>query len=264
MHTPDRMHPGELGRMNHPLDTVAHRPWPLPSGPWVLRQTWHDLLFAHWPVDAALVTPALPPGLELDRFDGVAWIGIVPFRMSDVAPRGVPALPWISAFPELNVRTYVRAGDKPGVLFFSLDAARALAVGLARRFLYLPYYTASMEVRERDGTFAYRSRRVTRGAPPAELVITYRADGPVFGAREGTLEYFLTERYCLYTSDPRGSLRIIEIQHPPWPLQPAVADLAVNTMAAAAGLALPATPPLLHFAKRQPVVTWAMRRVRRT
>jgi uncharacterized protein YqjF (DUF2071 family) len=113
----------------HPsLRSVRHRPWPLPSGPWIMTQNWHDLLFAHWPLPADLMRKLLPETLELELYDGQAWISIVPFTMSAVRLRGTPALPWLSAFPELNVRTYVTAGGKPGVWFFSLDAANPVAV----------------------------------------------------------------------------------------------------------------------------------------
>src|SRR5215217_8155417 len=120
--------------VNHDFDAsittrVALRPWPMPRRPWVMTQTWHDLLFAHWRLDPAAVRPLVPEPFELDTFDGAAWIGVVPFHMTNVAPRGTPALPWLSHLPELNVRTYVRVGDRPGVYFFSLDAARAVAVG---------------------------------------------------------------------------------------------------------------------------------------
>jgi len=120
------------------LTDTAHRPWPLPERPWIMTQTWHDLLFAHWPVDKERLRAKLPPGIALDLFDGQAWLGVVPFRMSNVAPRGLPALPWVSAFPELNVRTYVTRDGKPGVYFFSLDAANPLAVQTARTLFHLP------------------------------------------------------------------------------------------------------------------------------
>ncbi len=122
------------------VDHVAHRPWPLPEGPWIMTQSWHDLLFAHWPVAADLLRARVPPGLELDLFERQAWLGVIPFHMTNVAPRGVPALPFVSAFPEINVRTYVRVGDKPGVYFFSLDAGNPLAVSVARGMFHLPYF----------------------------------------------------------------------------------------------------------------------------
>jgi uncharacterized protein YqjF (DUF2071 family) len=244
-----------MGDFNHQiLEETAHRPWPLPSGPWVMTQTWNDLLFAHWPVDAAALRQRIPAAFQLDFFDGQAWLGIVPFQMTNVAPRLVPALPWVSAFPELNVRTYVRVGDKPGVFFFSLDAGSAVAVGAARTLLNLPYYTAEMAVTPAGDAIQYDSRR--EAPPPAEFRGSYRGIGDVRPPRPGTLEYFLTERYCLYAVNHRHIPYRLDIHHPPWPLQSADAQIGVNTMADAAGIRLPATAPLLHFAKRQDMVCW--------
>lgn len=244
-----------------PNDGLKHRPWPLPSGPWVMAQRWHDLLFAHWPVPLAAVRALVPAGVEIDTFDGVAWLGVVPFRMSDVRLRGTPALPWLSFFPELNVRTYVVRDGKPGVWFFSLDAGNIAAVAIARRWFHLPYFHASMRVAERDVWLHYQSARTHRGAAAASLQMKYRPIAPPQIAQTGTLEYFLTERYCLYTADGRGRLIRGEIHHAPWPLQLAEAEFAENTMARAAGIALPASKPLLHFAKRQDAVVWPPQRI---
>src|ERR1700731_3419183 len=145
--------------MPRPLDRTAPRPWPLPAGPWIMAQSWHDLLFAHWPIDAALVRPHIPTPLAIDTFDGQAWIAVVPFRMSGVRLRSIPALPWLSAFPELNVRTYVVAQGKPGVWFFSLDAGNPIAVAAARLSFHLPYFTAQMKCEEKNGWINYRSGR---------------------------------------------------------------------------------------------------------
>ena len=242
------------------LDITSHRPWPMPSSPWVMTQTWHDLLFAHWPVDAATLREKIPAGFELDLFEGQAWVAVVPFHMSNVAPRGVPALPWVSAFPELNVRTYVRVAGTPGVYFFSLDAASALAVATARAMFHLPYYQASIEIEAQDGGVHYRSRRTDADRSQAELTASYRPIGPVFHPVEGTLEYFLTERYCLFTVDAGFHTLRLDIHHPPWPLQGGDAEIKVNTMADACGIRLPAVPPLLHFARRQDMVAWMPQR----
>jgi uncharacterized protein len=219
-----------------------------------MTQTWHDLLFAHWPIDASRLASKIPPDLPLDLFEGQAWIGIVPFRMTNVAPRGVPALPGLSALPELNVRTYVRIGDKPGVFFFSLDAGSAIAAAAARALFNLPYHAASMQVARHGETVRYSSRRTGTGR--AELEGAYRPAGSIFEARRGSLEYFLTERYCLYHVDRRGRPYRLDIHHPPWPLQFAEAELTRNSMARASGIELPGVEPLLHFAKRQDMVAW--------
>ena len=221
-----------------------------------MKQVWHDLLFAHWPIEVAAMRAAVPRAVELDLFEGRAWLGIVPFRMSGVRPRFLPPVPRLSAFPELNVRTYVTHEGKPGVHFFSLDARNPLAVAIARAWFHLPYFRAAMScVREGEG-IRYASVR-----PNAELKGSYRPVGEVFRARPGTLEHWLTERYCLYAYPRGGGLLRSEIHHAPWPLQPAEAAFERNTMARVHGFELPPEPPLLHFARRQDVVVWNPGRV---
>jgi len=241
------------------LTDTAHRPWAMPAGPWVMSQTWHDLLFAHWPVPVDRLRALVPARFELDLFEGQAWLAVVPFHMTDVTPRLVPALPWISAFPELNVRTYVRVDDKPGVFFFSLDAGNPVAVGAARALLNLPYFMADMKVEATDRGIEYASRRLSRR--PAEFRGSYRSLGQPRPPANGTLEHFLTERYCLYAVDHVSRAYRLEIHPPPWPLETAEADIAVNTMADAAGIPLPDSPPLLHFSKRQDMICWPPDRI---
>jgi uncharacterized protein YqjF (DUF2071 family) len=237
------------------LDETAHRPWPLPKGPWLMRQTWNDLLFAHWPVDRAALRPLVPATFAIDEFDGQAWVAVVPFYMTDVAPRLVPPLPWVSAFPELNVRTYVTVDGKPGVYFFSLDAGNPIAVGAARTLLSLPYYSAQMSVENRGGEVHYRSRRA--GPPPAEFEAVYHGLDDRYPAMPRTLEHFLTERYCLYALNHRSIPYRLQIHHLPWALESAQATIAKNTVADVAGIRLPAILPMLHFSKRQEMVCWA-------
>jgi uncharacterized protein YqjF (DUF2071 family) len=225
-----------------------------------MAMTWHDLLFAHWPVAAAALRPLVPAALEVDTFDGAAWIGVVPFRMSGVRVRGTPALPGPGAFAELNVRTYVKGGTKPGVWFFSLDAASRVAVRAARRWFHLPYFDASMSCAADGDDVVYRSRRTHAGAPPAEFAARYGPSGPESRATPGSLDRWLTERYCLYAADPGGTLLRGEIHHAPWPLQAAHAEIDVNSMADAAGVLLPAVPPRLLFARRLDVIGWSSER----
>ena len=221
-----------------------------------MHQRWTQLLFAHWPVAPDLVRPLLPPSLTLDTFEGEAWVGVIPFHMSNVRPRGVPSLPWVSAFHELNVRTYVRVGDRAGVWFFSLDASNPVAVRAARAAVHLPYYDARMQTTVgADGAVRYHSDRTHRAAPPATFAATYGAQGAVYRAVPGTLEHFLVERYELFSAAPRGLLSV-KIAHAPWPLQRAVARIERNTMGAAAGIPLGGEPRQLHFASRVDVRTW--------
>lgn len=236
------------------LEQQTHRPWPIPATPWVMRQSWYDLLFAHWPVPAAELRPHVPAALPLDEYDGSAWLGVVPFLVRDAKPRGLPGVPSATEFLELNVRTYVTVDGKPGVYFFSLDAGSALAVLGARTFFRLRYFEAEMHRAETPAGTHYRSRRLD--APSMDLDCTYRPVGGAAEAAPGSLEHFLTERYCLYTASRATGVVRVNIQHRPWPLQPAEAEFRRLGVARSAGVELPAIPPLLHYASDQHVLVW--------
>ena len=243
------------------LQATDHRVVPLPAGPWIMTQIWHELLFAHWPIALDVLRPLIPPALPLDTFDGQCWVGIVPFRMSNVHPRGLPAVPGLSSFPELNVRTYVTLQDRPGVYFFSLDAGNAIAVALARTFFHLPYFTAQMSSKRSGDTIHYRSHRVHRNAPSADYIAAYRPVAPVVYAQSGTIEHWLTERYYLYTTVGRDRVYRGDIHHRLWPLQLAELEIMQDTMAISHGIYLPDVPPLLHYSRLQEVLIWPLRRI---
>jgi uncharacterized protein YqjF (DUF2071 family) len=239
----------------------AHRPYPPPQGPWLMRQSWRNLLFAHWPVEAELVRRVLPAALPLDTYDGCAWLGVVPFALCGARPRYLPPLPWISNFPELNVRTYVTLDGKPGVYFFSLDAGNPIAVRIARCFAHLRYYDAKMSIRTVDGWIEYRSVRTHSQAPPARLHVRYRPAGDVLQAAPSSLSSWLTERYCMYPVSRSGDVYRGEIHHGPWYLQPAEATFIENTMLTSLGASPSNSAPLLHFARRQDMVAWGLSRI---
>ena len=232
-----------------------HRPWPLPSSPWVMFQRWTNLLFAHWPIPPSVMRKLVPEFLTVDTFDGSSWVAVTPFRITGLRPRFLPPLPGLSSFPELNVRTYVTHKGKSGVFFFSLDAASRLAVSAARTFYRLPYRYASMMSRKEGNEILYSCSRRERSS--AEFHGRYQPTSPVRPRHKGTLEHWLTERYRLYTVRGR-KLFHADIHHVPWPLQDAAADIATNTMANASGLELPQTAPLLHFAERLDVFIWPL------
>lgn len=221
-----------------------------------MKQVWHDLLFAHWRVPEAMLRPLVPGELELEQFGGQCWVGVVPFRMSGIRVRRTPPLPGLSRFPELNLRTYVTHGGKPGVYFFSLDAANLPAVWAARRFYHLPYFHAEMSCEDSGCQILYSSRRLES---TAEFRGSYRPIAEVRLREKGSLEHWLTERYCLYTTHG-GEIYRGEIHHQPWPLQDAHAHLQVNTVADAAGIALSGPASSLLFARRLEVLIWPLRR----
>jgi uncharacterized protein YqjF (DUF2071 family) len=235
------------------LREVSHRPWPLPTGPWVMFQSWQNLLFAHWRVDARELRPLIPEALILDEYDGSAWLGLTPFIVRGLRGRFMPPLPGISEFPEMNLRTYVRVGAKPGIFFFTLDAASRLAVAGARLTYRLPYRLADMSIRSDGEWIQYRSRRA--GPVPAELIGRYRPVGDSFEPQPGTREHFLTERYALYTVVRDRILRG-EIHHPPWRIHRAEAHFDSNTVIDAHGIRVEPQEPLLHFSARQDTLIW--------
>jgi hypothetical protein len=222
-----------------------------------MTMRWHNLLFLHWPIPADVIKPMIPEGLELDTFDGSAWIGIVALRMTRVRRRYFPRFAALS-FAEVNVRTYVWSPGRSGVWFFSVDAGNRLAVQAARLSYGLPYYDARITVQSERGRLHCHSTRLDKNSPRAELHVSYKPTGAVYRSAPETLDRWLTDRYCLYTVDRGGRLGYTEIHHAPWPLQPAEADLGVNTMTEPLEIKLPGTPPLAHFARHLEVIAWSV------
>ncbi|MCB9898190.1 MAG: DUF2071 domain-containing protein [Planctomycetes bacterium] len=243
------------------MPDASHRSWPPPSRPWILAQSWADVLFLHWrmPIDA--LASRLPGGVALDTHDGDAWISVVPFRMLDVHLRGLPPMPGMAHFPELNVRTYVTVGERRGVWFFSLDAASRLTVSVARRWFHLPYFQAEMRV-EHDRTprgtaVRYVSRRTDARGAAAEFDAAYVPIGSPRVADRGSLDHFLAERYCLFAARPDGTILRGDVHHAAWPLQPVDLELTRCTMLEALGLPTPDDPPYAAWAARVDVPTWS-------
>jgi uncharacterized protein YqjF (DUF2071 family) len=245
----------------HPaFSRTDHRPLPLPQGRWIGRQSWHNLLFIHWPVPASALSGLVPPSVRIQEFDGTSWVGLIPFYMTDVMVRFAPAMPWLSAFPEMNLRLYVEHRGTSGIWFISLDASRWLAVQAARHLVHLPYFHSTMRVGRERERIRYASDRID-SPRPVSFAAAYWPTGAGFEARRGSLEYFLTERYALFTVDNRDRICTIEIHHQPWALQPAAAEIALNTVAAAQGVPVDSGSRLLHFSRRQDVVVWPLRRL---
>jgi uncharacterized protein YqjF (DUF2071 family) len=215
-----------------------------------MGQTWDDLLFVHYRVPAEQLRPLVPAPLEVQEHGGSGWLGVTPFVVTGLRARGLLPMPYTSSFFELNVRTYVTRDEKPGIWFFSLDASSRLAVEAARRLYRLPYFRAEISVRRSGDELLYEC---SRGGGKA-FSASYRADGEPFEAGPGTLEHFLTERYCLYAEHEEQLYRA-EIHHRPWPLQPAAARIDLNTMPP---LKVTQDDPLVHFSARQDVVIWPL------
>ncbi|AGP35709.1 hypothetical protein BE21_39055 [Sorangium cellulosum] len=247
--------PYASGAMDRLASTL--RPPGRPAG----FQRWRDLLFLHWETPASALRAVVPPALELDTFEGRAYVGVVAFTMRDVTPWWSPSVPGISNFHELNVRTYVhREGRDPGVWFFSLDAAKALAVLVARAGWHLPYHRASMALEPRGGEVHYRSERRWPGPVPARFEARYRVGAPIDGgvAAPGTFEHFLAERYLLFASS-RGALQVGQVHHAPYPLHRAEVSHVEESVVAAAGLPAPQGAPHVLFSPGVDVDVYALR-----
>ena len=214
----------------------------------VMQMNWLDLCFLHWPVPMASLRPWIPPELEVDTYDGQAWLGLVPFTMTGVKPIGFPDIPGVSAFPEFNVRTYVRDRTSSGVWFFSLDAGHKLAVRVARALFYLPYFDATFQRQWRRGWCHYSVRRTHRGSPALAFEGRYRPLGEVFESQPGSLEEFLTERYWLFSASPSGRVYKGRIFHQRWPLQRAECEMEFTTMESELGLRFSQPAPSVLFA----------------
>ncbi|HVV01305.1 MAG TPA: DUF2071 domain-containing protein [Verrucomicrobiae bacterium] len=225
-----------------------------PDGSPVLHQRWRNLLFLHWPMDPALVRPLVPDALELDTFDGVAWVGITPFHLEDIRPPLLPALPGLSAFNELNVRSYVTYRGVPGIWFFSLDASKLLPAMAARIFFMLPYFKSSIRFSDGPGLFEFSCRR--SGPPDAEFRASWTKGPTLRDPDVHSLAFFLTERYSCFAVQGQIVYKI-RIYHHPWILHQASPEILASTMIGSLGLPEPVTAPLAHFSTSLDVEIWA-------
>lgn len=232
--------------------------------PWVVAMDWVDALFLHWPVDGARLRARIPADLELDTFDGSAWVSIVAFRIAGARFRGVPrALAW-KAFAEINVRTYVTGGAHAGVWFFSLDATSPMAVAAGRRGVHLPYHRAAIAAEAEPGRLSYRLERAqtaARGVPAARFTAHASFAGDARPATAGTLDHWLAERYCFFTTDARGRTRRGDVAHEPWPLRAAAARLDDDSLLAAANIEPSSPEYLAHASSGVSTRAWPLRSV---
>jgi uncharacterized protein len=237
------------------LERTAHRPWPLPERPWRWSQGWKDLLFCHWAVAAEALRPHLPNSLEIDTKDGTAWISAVAFHMARVRPRRLPPFRPVSDFLELNLRTYVRLDDKPGVFFLSIHASKRLAVRVARWFSSLPYSYARMEYDPRERGYRFQCHAKDSANEPL-FDACYIPKPVTFVTGPGSLHEWLLERYCLYVGDGKGGLIRAEIHHDQWPVQDVAVQIASNSLGSPLGLALSPSPDRAHFSRGVDALAW--------
>ena len=223
----------------------------------LMHQTWGKLLFMHWRIDEKLLRPLIPGPLEIDTFDGSAWIAIAPFTMWDIRafPPFIPPIPGLNSAHELNVRTYVHYKDVPGVWFFSLDCNSSVAVLGARTFFHLAYYNSEIKLEQDGKVIDYASRRTDD--PPAAFEASWETGDTLPFSHPGSLEFFLTERYCLYSED-NGKLFRSRIHHQPWPLQKAELISFESSMIESQGLPSPKGEPLLHYCEKLSVEIWSL------
>jgi uncharacterized protein len=243
------------------LVRTSHKPRPLPAGRWAMTQRWNDLLFAHWPVPASELEVLLPDWLEADTFQGSAWLGAVPFWLDRIKFRGIPAIPGLRNFPDLNLRTYVRDRftGTPGIYFFSVDSNSMLAVAVAHLAYRLPYCLAEMRLEQRsEREFAFYSRR-RFSRQQVIFKAQYRGLGPsrrLIEVGSGTLEHFFTERTCLFSTNRAGEPIRANLHQVSWPLEEAQAEIERNDLAKAVGIDLPEMDPILHYSRRLAVYVW--------
>jgi uncharacterized protein YqjF (DUF2071 family) len=247
-----------LDRILTLLNRAIERPWKLLDEPWIMAQQWDHLLFVHWRVDPEALRPFVPPGLTIDTFDGSAWLSLVPMRMAEIHFRGMPFHIGADNFPEMNLRTYVRHQDREGIFFFSLDTEDDINVWVARNLFRLPYFKADLEMEDMSMPVRFSSRRLEPEDPRAEVRVSYQPIGPSFHPKRDSLDYFLGERYAMYSLGPGGALMRGEIDHEEWDIQPAEADFEINTMIEATGIPILDVPPVLRYARTIDVVAWPM------
>jgi uncharacterized protein YqjF (DUF2071 family) len=240
-------------------DTVIRRntgrPVPIPQRPWASFQSWNNLLLCHWPIDPALIRPKVPAELELDLFDGQAWIGLIPMFMGEIRLRDL-SIPTEPNFPELNFRTYVRYGGRTGVYFFAIYAQALFADFGARAFFHTPYMPALVEFEQSQDGFHLGVHRELTLPPHAKFDAVYKPKGAPFPCPPGSIEAFLSERYSAFAKTLTGKIVRGDLIHDPWQIQDVDAEVRENTILAREGFNLPVEPAQMHYAPGVQVVLW--------
>ncbi|KKI92857.1 hypothetical protein WQ54_06630 [Bacillus sp. SA1-12] len=243
------------------LNDIIHRPFPLPSKKYIMRQTWRNLLFLHWPIPIEKLRPHIPSALQIDTFNGSAWLGIILFVIDGIFPFGVSSLSLTPRFPEINVRTYVKCNGKPGIYFMSIDVGNWASLKIAKKWYRLPYHSAEISFRKEGQTFHCQSRRKGYEHTPIVFKSKYVPISGVYFPKEGTLDHWLTERYCLFSSHNGINIYCGEIHHRPWPLQKAEIELGINTLFTPYQFDLSGVNPIAHFSTGVDSLMWNIKKI---
>ncbi|PWA07930.1 DUF2071 domain-containing protein [Pueribacillus theae] len=247
--------------MHRAFTEVEQRPFPLPSFPWVMTQEWEHLLMIHWPVTASLLKKQIPEQLELDTFEKTAWISYVLFQVNDAKIRSLPKIPYLHSFIELNVRTYVTYKGKPGVYFFSLDANKRPIVFAAKIGALLPYRFADIAFHQENSGFCFKTKRKHSDRLKDNFESYYRSTSDPFFPSPHSLDYWLLERYCFWTTKGKWVFRG-DIHHDKWKVTTAKAKIVENTMASFLPRSSFQTKPLLHYTSNKKVFAWPIKHVK--
>ncbi|MBU8880406.1 DUF2071 domain-containing protein [Bacillus sp. FJAT-29790] len=242
------------------INEVAHRPWPVPSNKWVMRQTWSNLLFLHWPISSESLRPYIPPSIQIDIFGEYAWLGVILFVTEGVYPRGLSSVSLACKFPEINLRTYVIYNGKPGIYFLSLDSRNWASTMIGKSWFHLPYYYAQISFQQKGQAFHFQSTRKGKIDEPIKFSCNYAHSSEVYFTQEGTLDHWLTERYCMFSSDKGSNIYSVDLHHRPWPLQKAEAEIYTNTLFSPFHFDLSEVKPLSHFSKGIDALFWNIKK----
>lgn len=237
-----------------------HKGTDLPNLPWVMKQTWHDLLFAHYPVKLELLQKLVPPVIQLDSYNGSAWIGIVPFHVQNHRARLLPPIPGIDRFSQLNIRTYVTVNGKRGVYFIRVDMNHLIAGVLAKTFYYMPFQAATIKMKQNDQTIHFNSQK--NGQHQFEFQCKYKPITLPFYAAKGSFEQWLVERYSFYALNKKGEVVRSDILHDYWPLQLVEGEISNHSILLNVGIQVAKDEPILHYAKKMEALLWPVVRVK--
>ena len=243
------------------LKTQNHQYWPLPSKYWIMRQTWKNVLFAHFPISPERLRPHIPSTLEIDTYQDSAWLGVIIFVIEGIYFRGLSPISVVFKFPEVNLRTYVQHGGKRGVFFLSLDVGNWASLAISKGWYHLPYCSAEISYRKEGDTFHCHSLRKGKSDNPITFTGSFTPDLEVYFPEDGTIDHWLTERYCLYSQDNRGNLYCGDIHHKPWPLQKAEAIISTNTLPTPFGIDISKPEPTFYFSEGVDTLFWNIKKI---